>query len=302
MSVCCAFDTSNYTTSFAVCENGIITESRKIPLPVKEGSRGLRQSDAVFHHTVNLSQLTKGLRTGGIECIGVSSKPRDAEGSYMPCFLSGVACANVLADVLGVPLYEFSHQQGHIMAALYSAGKPELYSKEILAFHLSGGTTELLHCENGKIEIIGGTLDISVGQLIDRTGVKLGMAFPCGPALEKAAAEPVPTVKVKTRDGFCNLSGFENKVERMITESLDASEICAYVLGCVQGAVEAMLKDALERHGDIPVLFAGGVSSNSILRRYFTDKYSGLFPEPAFAADNACGVALLAQREHNDRK
>ena len=302
MSTSLAFDTSNYTTSFSVCRNGVITESRKIPLPVEEGKRGLRQSDAVFHHTVNLANLTEGLDVGDVDCIGVSDKPRDIVGSYMPCFLSGVACASVLADVLKVPLYRFSHQQGHVMAALYSANKTELYEDNILSFHLSGGTTELLLCEKGDVSCIGSTLDISAGKLIDRTGVKLGMKFPCGPAVDKAAeGMKMPKVKVKMTGINCNLSGFENKIDNMIEEGNPVGEICAYTIGCVCAAAEGMLSGAFEKYGRLPVLFAGGVSSNKILRAYFSEKYDCIFPEPKFAQDNAAGVALLAIREHDRR-
>ncbi len=302
MSCTLAFDTSNYTTSFAVCSDGRITENRKIPLPVDEGKRGLRQSDALFHHTVNLSRLTEGLKVEGVECIGVSDKPRNVAGSYMPCFLAGVACASVLADTLNVPLYRFSHQQGHVMAALYSAGRSELYDEKILSFHLSGGTTELLFCDRGNIECIGSTLDISVGKLIDRTGVKLGMHFPCGPAVDRATAGmDIPDVKVKMTGLSCNLSGFENKIDDMIAKGRSKEDICAYALACVRSAVENMLKGALETYGDIPVLFAGGVSSNAILRAYFTERYNGIFPDPTYAQDNAAGVALLAKREHDGR-
>lgn len=302
MSTTLAFDTSNYTTSFAVCRDGVITENRKIPLPVDEGKRGLRQSDAVFHHTVNLAHLTECLDVSHIDCIGVSDKPRDVEGSYMPCFLSGVACASVLADTLKVPLYRFSHQQGHVMAALYSAGRTELYDEKILSFHLSGGTTELLLCEKGDIRCIGTTLDISAGKLIDRTGVKLGMQFPCGPQVDKAAdGVQIPKVKVKLTELNCNLSGFENRIDGMIEEGVPFDEICAYALGCVRAAAEGMLLGAFEKYGRLSVLFAGGVSSNKVLREYFSEKYECIFPEAKFAQDNAAGIALLAKREHDGR-
>ncbi len=302
MNTFLAFDTSNYTTSFAVCSDGAITENRKIPLPVDEGKRGLRQSDAVFHHTVHLASLTHGLTVDNVCAVGVSDKPRNVEGSYMPCFLTGVAGASVLADTLRVPLYRFSHQQGHVMAALYSAGMSELYEQKTLAFHLSGGTTELLLCEKGVIERIGSTLDISAGKLIDRTGVKLGMHFPCGPELDRLSQEvDLPKVKVKTSNLSCNLSGFENKIDKMISDGASREDVSAYAIACVIGAVEGMLEGALTEHGDLPVVFAGGVSSNFNVRKYFKENYSAIFPEPVFALDNAAGIALLTQREYDRR-
>lgn len=67
----------------------------------------------------------------------------------MPCFLTGMGTARAVAAVSGVPLYETSHQVGHVLAALYSAGKLGEREKPFLAFHVSGGTTDSLYCEAG---------------------------------------------------------------------------------------------------------------------------------------------------------
>ena len=204
-------DTSNYTTSvsLAVREPDApgrlrVVSNRKAPLPVAPGARGLRQSDALFAHTRNLPELMRLLRAdmeAGGWCpaaVGVSARPRDAADSYMPCFLAGVAAAEAFAAGAGVPLYRFSHQSGHIMAALYSSGSllcdrsaGELPDGDFLAFHVSGGTTEavLAHPVPGgfSVEIVGYGADLHAGQVIDRVGVLLGLPFPCGPALEALA-------------------------------------------------------------------------------------------------------------------
>ena len=140
-------DTSNYTTSVAVAENGKVILSLKAPLKVAEGVRGLRQSDAVFEHVANLPSLLDRLRTeagaGNYAAVGVSARPRDAEGSYMPCFTVGVAAAKAFSAALDIPVYEFSHQAGHISAAVYSSaeGDDTLLGRErFIAFHVSGGT------------------------------------------------------------------------------------------------------------------------------------------------------------------
>ncbi|MBQ3057158.1 MAG: peptidase M22, partial [Clostridia bacterium] len=117
-------DTSNYTTSVAVAnERGDIIANLKTPLPVKEGERGLRQSDAVFAHTKNLPSLLDGLRDSikGLSPLAVcySQKPRNAKDTYMPCFLSGAVEAHAIAAALDIPIYTCSHQEGHVMAALY---------------------------------------------------------------------------------------------------------------------------------------------------------------------------------------
>ena len=126
-------DTSNYTTSTALCDDaGNILLNCKVPLPVAEGQRGLRQSDAVFHHVRNLptaaAEYAAALRktAGTLAAVGCSYAPRDVEGSYMPCFLAGVASAEYVSATAGIPLYRVSHQAGHIMAALHSACRNKL--------------------------------------------------------------------------------------------------------------------------------------------------------------------------------
>ena len=179
------FDTSNYTTSIAYFDGtGGVNESRL--LPVKAGELGLRQSDAVFAHIKSLPELSGRLFSHmeplTIRAVGVSTRPRAVEGSYMPCFMVGYSHAKLLSDSLGVPLIEVSHQQGHVAASLWSAGHMELMDQPHLAWHLSGGTTELLLVEpegkNVRCTRIGGTTDISAGQLIDRTAQLLDLPFP----------------------------------------------------------------------------------------------------------------------------
>ena len=174
------FDTSNYKTSVAVYhpETGVWHSYGKL-LEVPLGSLGLRQSDALFQHTRRLPEIVQQAceKAEGTLCaVGYSSRPRWMEDSYMPCFLAGVSAAESAALAAKVPAYACSHQQGHLAAAAFSVGRMDLLDQPFLAWHLSGGTTELLLVtpgEDGMLQakIIGGTTDISAGQLIDRAGV-----------------------------------------------------------------------------------------------------------------------------------
>ena len=215
------FDTSNYTTSIA-CFDGTDGVNCSKLLPVKAGELGLRQSDAVFHHTKSLPELSgrlfSNMETDGITAIGVSTRPRAVDGSYMPCFMVGYSHAKLLAEAYHVPLVECSHQQGHVAASLWSAGRLDLLDEPHLAWHLSGGTTELLLVEpegkNVKCTRIGGTTDISAGQLIDRTGQLLGLPFPAGKHVDALSrdAKNRDLFKVKCPDMEFSLSGVQNKV------------------------------------------------------------------------------------------
>lgn len=301
-------DTSNYTTSLAFCgEDGETVANLKIPLPVKEGEKGLRQSDAVFLHTKNLPELFEKAKPFFEQyeplAIGVSVSPRTQEGSYMPCFLAGVATAKSLAASHGIPCFEFSHQNGHIMAALYSGGAMEaLLGREFLAFHVSGGTTEVLHVRpDGKdlaCEIIGGASDLHAGQVIDRIGVAMGLSFPCGPAMERLALSDTekPIRKgISVKDGFCNLSGLENMALAMLKEGVEPPRVAHFVLHFIGRSLVALTDAARERFSALPVVYSGGVMSCSILKNMLAGKDT-YFAAPAFSADNAAGISLLARR------
>ena len=167
----------------------------------------------------------------------------------MPCFMVGFSHAKLFADSLGVPLFEVSHQQGHVAACLWSAGRLDLMDKPHLAWHLSGGTTELLLVEpdgkNVKASRIGGTTDISAGQLIDRTGVMLDLPFPAGKHVDALSREAVNTdvFKVKCPGLEFSLSGVQNKVQQYAQGNTPA-ETAAYALRCVCNAVLSATKNA----------------------------------------------------------
>ena len=294
-------DTSNYTTSCAIYDSdkNIVIQQKKL-LPVKEGELGLRQSDAVFHHTVQLPELLKGLFsdfTGKISAVGVSEVPVRMKGSYMPCFLPGVSAATAVACANNISLYKYSHQQGHLMAALFSAEKRELYGKEFLAFHVSGGTTQLLHVK-GDLEttLVASSLDLKAGQAVDRVGVMLGFPFPAGKYVDEQAGKSDKQFKIniKLNDGNCNLSGVQNKCMKMFESGELKEDICRYCIDYISFALEKMMLCALEKYGNLPVVFSGGVMSNSIIKKYFTEKYGAYFAEPVFSSDNAAGIAILA--------
>jgi len=302
-----AFDTSNYTTSVAcITDNGFISE-RKL-LEVKQGDKGLRQSDALFQHVKQLPSLMKQLNCpGDISAVGVSTRPRSVEGSYMPVFLAGISFAQTAASVLGVPLYEFSHQDGHIMAGICSSNAEELLDEEFISVHLSGGTTEILKTAfNGKAfscEIVGGTKDISAGQLIDRTGVMLGMKFPCGKELDNLSKKAVSGIKlpVSCSDGYFNLSGLENKVK---ASSAAPEEIAKGVFESIALVLRKSITFCCEKYKISNVLMVGGVASNTHIRCALAEEknITVYFATPEMSTDNACGIAALTKYAHEHKK
>lgn len=303
-------DTSNYTTSLAILdESGELVANLKRPLAVKEGERGLRQSDALFAHTVNLPSLIKEanghLSDSEIIAVGVSEKPRNVSGSYMPCFLAGVSAAEAMSLGAKAPLYRFSHQCGHIMAALYSSGADHLLNDEFAAFHISGGTTELVRVTPTEFEfsteLLGGTLDLNAGQVIDRIGVYMGFPFPAGARMEAAALEntkKIPSRKISADGMSVNISGLENLAKKLYDETEDKALTSAFVFDFITKAVIHMSEAYEERFGRSEFVYAGGVMSNSIIKKALSERFSAYFAEPSMSADNAVGIAALARKRY----
>ncbi len=297
-------DTSNYTTSAAKYDpkSNAVCHSRKL-LPVKKGELGLRQSDALFHHVRQLPEVLEKLMEGEKYtpiAVCASDRPRSLPDSYMPCFLAGRTAGQAAAQTSRLPFFTTSHQNGHIAAALWSAGRMDLLGKPFIAFHVSGGTFEVLRVQPDPEtvfapEITAATADISAGQLIDRVGQMLDLGFPAGPQVERLALaghwgkRQIPAFQGKN----CCLSGMENKARRLLAEGTSPADLCRFVLEHISAVLCRMAEEALRESGELPLVFSGGVMSNSILRAELAQRFSCSFASPEFSADNAAGVAIL---------
>ncbi|MDD3170052.1 MAG: hypothetical protein PHC91_11405 [Eubacteriales bacterium] len=316
-------DTSNYTTSLAITDiNGEITADLRKLLTVKQGERGLRQSHALFQHLENLPGLLEELYgqtdKDRIGAIAVSNRPRPIEGSYMPVFKAGVNYGKVMAASLGVPFFEFSHQEGHLEAV--RKGSSLSCEEEYLAYHLSGGTSELLHVNEGAIRILGGSKDLSFGQVIDRIGVALGMEFPAGKELDRIAVmkrdmlcdpvlqrnhrgKQVPLLKKIPICGLeINLSGLETQCRRELDKGTDPNELIYELFLTISACLCRITEKAVSETGCNCVLFTGGVTASRLIReeikRNLKDKTLKLvFGDPVLSTDNAVGISFLGGKK-----
>lgn len=305
-------DTSNYTTSAAVfnSENGIIKQSKKL-LPVKKGKAGLRQSDALFHHINQLTEVSRGLleRLENLKSVGVSAFPRNISGSYMPCFLAGKTVAELVAAVSGAEIVYTSHQIGHIAAALYSCRRLDLLHEPFIAFHISGGTTDCLYCTPDNDDIINPklfscSLDLKAGQAVDRVGIMLGLDFPCGRELEKLAEKSSAKFRVNPsmKGADCSLSGIENKCRKMFEENSPHEDIAKFCLTYIGETVYSMAQKAESELGKMPIIFAGGVMSNKYIKNMILSRHEAFFAEPEFSCDNAAGVSIIAFEKYKAKR
>jgi len=301
-------DTSNYKTSVALVDkdDNIIYDER-VFLDVPKGALGLRQQDALFQHIVNLPKLLEGAfaaaNDGKIEIVSASNKPRPASGSYMPCFLAGENQAKVIASLLECQLGFFSHQEGHLLAATRFTELKE--RDEYIFFHFSGGTTEILKYNKGEIEILGNSLDISFGQLLDRVGSAMEFSFPAGERIDEMASQftakegyqnLLPRIKIDELN--FNLSGIETATIRLI-DSVNHGPLSYMLMERVLECIEKVIEAANAKYGIKDYLFAGGVSSSHFIRNNIgitRKKKEGInihFSDPRLSSDNAVGIAFL---------
>ncbi|HQA08530.1 MAG TPA: peptidase M22 [Syntrophomonadaceae bacterium] len=317
MKVFLGIDTSAYTTSIAaVDENLSIVADERMVLKVEPGKRGLRQSEALFLHIKNLPQLMERLDPliySNIQALAVSTRPRNKANSYMPVFLAGTSLAQSLAAFAHLPVYQVSHQEGHVMAGLQ--GSWELLDKtRFLAVHFSGGTSDILMVENhvpGVMTItqLASSEDIHAGQLVDRVGVAMGLPFPAGPALEDLAGQAddnqsaaIPTAI--TEKGF-SFSGAETRAVQMLNNGTSPETVAAAVLGVIAKTLERVLRRFVEQLEIKDVLLAGGVMANGLIAQRLKKRLQHpavgaqlYFASPHLSTDNAVGVAMLAALQH----
>lgn len=301
-------DTSNYTTSVAIFDtcSGIL-QQRKQLLEVENGRIGLRQSDAVFLHTRNLPILIESLFediSDHIDAVGASLRPVDSDSSYMPCFTVGSGAARSVAAMLKLKPHFFSHQQGHIASACFSSDKLSLLSERFIAFHVSGGTTEALLVVPDKEKIIkctpiASSLDLKAGQAVDRVGSMLSLPFPSGPSLDTLACTCSENIRLRPviRGRDCSLSGIENKCKELVNRGTDPAYVARYCIEFICASLEAVTEKIIKDFGELPLVFSGGVMSNSIIREKLSGKYGAYFADPVFSSDNASGTAILTSIE-----
>ena len=320
-------DTSNYTTSLAIIDaKGAIAADKRRFLTVKQGERGLRQSRALFQHMENLPEMLPEL-FGQIDkerigSVSASNRPRPVEGSYMPVFKAGVNYGKIVAASLGVPFFGFSHQEGHLEAVKHNSSLAE--ETEYLAYHLSGGTCELLRITKDFLQILGGSRDISFGQVIDRIGVTLGLGFPAGGEMDlialnirdrlngrkdwnhsssKRCGGPADLLKRIPIDGLeINLSGIETQCRRELLKGAEPEKLVYELFRNMSACLCHLTEKAVTETGCGHVLFTGGVTASRFVREeigdYFSDKSLNIvFGDPALSSDNAVGIAFLGGKE-----
>lgn len=220
--------------------------------------------------------------------------------------LVGVNTAKGLALGQGLPLVGVNHLEGHIYANWLAAdGEPPDIHFPSICLIASGGHTELVlvkgHCDYRRL---GGTLDDAAGEAFDKVGRLLGLEYPGGPAIERAAREGDSTAFDLPRAWLggswdFSFSGLKTAVLRLVQalgregNPLPVADLAAsFQLAVVDVLVEKTAAAAREFDAQ-QILLAGGVSANQLLRQKMRERaeVSVLYPPPILCTDNAAMIA-----------
>jgi N6-L-threonylcarbamoyladenine synthase len=306
-------DTSCYTTSVCIISlTGDVLDNHQIILNVPEGQRGLRQSEAVFQHVVNMEHVFQCIDQYQLVAVACSQSPVTEAGSYMPVFKVGLNIGRVIAKALDVPLYTNSHQENHLAACFKSADVSPLGN--FLVVHASGGTTDMLQChldglQTMEITCIGQSKDIHVGQLFDRVGVAMGLPFPAGSEMEKLAMQAgdgYQPISAQLSGCSINLSGAEKQAFDLIESGVPKQQVALAVYKCVSRVFERWILQAIKQTNIDTVVLMGGVASSGMIRSELKKRVENykkarlFFAEPQFSRDNALGTALIGLSKYRE--
>jgi len=316
-----AIETSCDETAAAVVEDGRYILSNIVASQVELHSRygGIFPEMASRAHleaiipVVDQAMRDSHLGYGDVDAVAVTHGPGLA-GSL----LVGVNAAKGVALAHGLPLVAVNHLEAHIYAHWVQVTSEDAARLDghwdadfpYLALLVSGGHTELiLMRDHGDYEFLGGTLDDAAGEAFDKVGRLLGLPYPGGPAIEKAASRgrssqfAVPRAWLEGTYDF-SFSGPKTAMLRVVQEYAETprGQLQADLASAFQEAVVDVLSaktvQAAEDREVTAILLCGGVSANRTLRRVTADRspVPVYYPPPALCTDNAVMVGACAHR------
>ena len=296
-------ETSCDETAAAVVEDGKIILSNRIASQVEIHARygGIVPEVASRQHTLSIIPIIRqaltdaGVTWDGIDGIGVTIGPGLA-GSL----LTGVNAAKAISFARGLPLTGVNHLEGHIYANWLSEGSLDFPSVCLI---VSGGHTDLVLVRGHHDYILlGQTRDDAAGEAFDKASRLLGLGYPGGPAIEKAARSgnssiPLPRAWLRGTNDF-SFSGVKTALLRLVeggSISSPADAAASFQEAVVDVLVTKTVAAAAERHVK-QILLAGGVAANKSLRQTLIDTspLPVLVPEPVLCTDNAAMIAACA--------
>ena len=310
-----AIESSCDETSAAVIRGAKILSNIVATQDVHEQYGGVVPDLASRAHQQNIIPVvTQALLAANVTKTELNAVAFTRGPGLLGALLVGCSFAKSFALGLNIPLIEVNHMQAHILAHFIDDPKPEF---PFLCLTVSGGHTQLVLVKSHlDMEIIGQTTDDAVGEAFDKTAKMLGLPYPGGPMLDKAAAAGNPKAfqfPVSNMPGYeFSFSGIKTSVLYFLKDKTkqnpdfvqeNIADICASVQYTL---IKTLLKKLVQASRDLgikDVAIAGGVSANSGLRKTLQEyakkhNWNVFIPAFQYCTDNAAMIAIAAHYQY----
>ena len=307
-----AIESSCDETAASVVVNGrkMLSNVISSQVPIHTLYGGVVPEIASRNHIERIDQVVnEALRTAGMKLSEMDAVAVTYGPGLVGALLVGVGYAKALAFGAGLPLIPVHHIEGHISANFIS--HPDL-EPPFMCLVVSGGHTHLVEVKDyGEYVILGRTQDDAAGEAFDKVARAIGLGYPGGPKIDKAAKEgnpdayPFPRAKISDSPYDFSFSGLKSAVlnflnkEEMMGHEISVPDVAASFQNAVVDVLVNHTIEAAKEQGFRKVALAGGVASNSALRegmRLACEKHGFelFFPEPILCTDNAAMIGAAA--------
>ncbi|MFQ6012852.1 MAG: bifunctional N(6)-L-threonylcarbamoyladenine synthase/serine/threonine protein kinase [Thermoplasmata archaeon] len=265
---CLGLEGTAHTIGIGIVDDAgrILANRGEMYLPA-EG--GIHPREAANHHAARLRPVLRatlkeaGVRLRDLDLIAFSQGP-----GLGPCLRTVATAARALALSLGVPIVGVNHCIAHV-----EIGRVATAARDPVLLYVSGGNTQVISYANGRYRVFGETLDIGLGNLLDKVGRTLGFPFPSGPEIERRARDghellPLP-YSVKGMD--VAFSGILTAAQALHAKGARVEDLCFSLQETTYAMVTEVAERAMAHLEKDEVLLGGGVACNERLRAMVAD-------------------------------
>lgn len=314
-------ETSCDETAAAIIQNNNILSNIIYSQSIHKKSGGVIPEFASRLHfkniikVVNSAILQANITQKQIDAIAFTRGP-----GLIGCLLIGSSFAKSLSMVLKIPLISVNHIHAHVLVNFIQDPQHKTPKFPYLCLMVSGGNTQIIQVNNFfKMQVLGKTLDDSVGEAFDKIGNMLGFAYPGGPLIDKYATEgnyqKFHFSKPRIKDLDFSFSGFKTHILYFLKKNLthdpnfikkNLKDICASIQNTMIDILIEKIKLAIKKTSINRIAITGGVSANSILRQKIAniciqENWELYLPNKHYTIDNAAMIAMVGKikYEHN---
>tara|TARA_B100001248_G_scaffold136712_1_gene102643 strand:+ start:1434 stop:2441 length:1008 start_codon:yes stop_codon:yes gene_type:complete len=232
--------------------------------------------------------------------------------------LVGSSFAKSMSLSLDIPLIEVNHMQAHLLANFIENNNGNKPAFPFLGVNISGGHTQIILCKNYfEMEIIGETLDDSIGEAFDKCGKLLGLNYPAGSKIDRLAKngekKKFKFIIPKVSELDFSFSGLKTNFKRFIENNISKNKnfiekeienICASIQETIAKILLEKIIKGINITNTKTIVFGGGVSANSRIRESCKKELKNcklFFPKIEYTTDNAAMIALVGYLKYKEK-